>query len=76
MLLFALLRLRGGRRGSKAKPTGVGVRGEVDVELAAKGCSPGCSGCSFYSFNTGSKLNQPVLVLCGVGTRGNSQKFL
>lgn len=46
--------------------------GEGGVKLVAKGCS----GCSFYSINTGGKLNQLVLVLCGISTRGTSQKFL
>lgn len=58
--------------GLKAEPTGMAMCGEGGVKLAAKGCS----GCSFYSINTGGKLNQPVLVLCGISTRGTSQKFL
>lgn len=48
------------------------MRGEGGVKLAAKGCSE----CSFYSISMGSKLNQLVFVLCGISTRGNSQKFL
>lgn len=71
MLLFALLKLRGGRGAPRQSPQGRACWG-------AKGCSPGCSGCSFYSVSTGSKLTQPVLVLRGLvlaGTARDSYKI-